>query len=96
LVSAFELPILPIDSGRYGSPEMRKVFEDDSRFQKMLDVEAALAWARGQVGDIPREAAAEIERHASTKHVKLERVHEVEKVVEHETMALVQALSEVS
>jgi adenylosuccinate lyase len=72
------------------------VFEDEARFQKMLDVEAALAWARGQVGDISREAAEEIERHATTRHVKLERVREVEKVVDHETMALVEALSEVS
>jgi adenylosuccinate lyase len=72
------------------------VFEDEARFQKMLDVEAALAWARGQVGDISREAAEEIERHATTRHVKLERVREIEKVVDHETMALVEALSEVS
>ena len=64
-----ELPILPIDTGRYGSPEIRRVFEEDTRFQKMLDVEAALAWARAQVGDIPRDAAEEIERHASTKYV---------------------------
>jgi adenylosuccinate lyase len=90
------LPILPIDTGRYGSPEIRRVFEEDARFQKMLDVEAALAWARGQVGDIPRDAAEEIVRHASTKFVKLERVHELEKVSEHETMALVEALAEVS
>jgi len=87
---------LPIDSGRYGSPEIRRVFEDEARFQKMLDVEAALAWARGQVGDIPREAAEEIKRHATTRHVKLERVREIEKVVDHETMALVEALAEVS
>ncbi len=90
------LPILPIDTGRYGSPEIRRAFEEDARFQKMLDVEAALAWARGQVGDIPREAAEEIVRHASTKYVKLERVHEIEKVAEHETMALVEALAEIS
>lgn len=93
---ALALPILPIDSGRYGSPEMRRLFEDEMRFQKMLDVEAALAWARGEVGDIPREAAGEIERHATTKHVKLERVHEIEEIVDHETMALVEALSEVA
>lgn len=90
------LPILPIDTGRYGTPEIRRVFEEETRFQKMLDVEAALAWARGQVGDIPREAAEEIERHATTEDVKLDRVHEIEKVMEHETMALVEALSEVS
>ncbi len=75
---------------------MRGLFEEDTRFQKMLDVEAALAWARGQVGDITPQAAQEIEKHATTKHVKLERVHEIEKTVEHETMALVEALAEVS
>jgi adenylosuccinate lyase len=72
------------------------VFEEDTRFQKMLDVEAALAWARAQVGDIPAEAAQEIERQASTKFVSVQRIHEIEKVVDHEVMALVEALTEVS
>jgi len=62
----------------------------------MLDVEAALAWARAEVGDIPKEAAEDIERHASIKYVKLERIHEIEKNTEHEVMAVVEALSEVS
>lgn len=75
---------------------MRLVFEEDSRFQRMLDVEAALAWARAEVGDIPKAAAEEIEGHASTRYVALKRVHEIEKVAEHETMALVEALAEVS
>ena len=75
---------------------MRRIFEEDNRFQRMLDVEAALAWARAQVGDIPKEAADEIERHASTKHVTLADIHELEKVSEHETMALVEALARVS
>ena len=90
------MPILPIDTGRYGSSEIRRVFEEDTRFQKMLDVEAALAWARAQVGDIPTEAAQEIIRQASTKVVTIQRIHEIEKVVDHEVMALVEALSEVS
>jgi len=91
-----ELPVLPIDTGRYGSPEIRRVFEEETRFQKMLDVESALAWARGEVEDIPREAADEIERHASTKYVSIDRIRELEKVMQHETMALVEVLSEVS
>lgn len=90
------MPILPIDTGRYGSAEIRAVFEEEARFQRMLDVEAALAWARAQVGDIPRESAEEIERHATTKDVKVARVHEIEKVTEHEVMALVEAISELS
>ena len=62
----------------------------------MLDVEAALAWARAQVGDISKEAAEEIARQATMKRVKLDRIHEIEKVVDHEIMALVEALSEVA
>ena len=62
----------------------------------MLDVEAALAWARAEVGDIPKEAGAEILRHASLQYVKLERIREIEKTTDHEVMALVDALAEVS
>jgi adenylosuccinate lyase len=62
----------------------------------MLDVEAALAWARAEVGDIPKEAGAEILRHASLQYVKLERILEIEKTTDHEVMALVDALAEVS
>jgi len=62
----------------------------------MLDVEAALAWARAQLGDIPNEAAEKIGQCASTKLVSIDRVHEVEKVVDHEVMALVEVLSNVS
>jgi len=75
---------------------MRRVFEDEMRFQRMLDVEAALAWARSEVGDIPKDAAEEIEQHASTQYVTLGNIHELEKVSEHETMALVEALARVS
>jgi adenylosuccinate lyase len=66
------------------------------RFQRMLDVEAALAWARAQVGDLSTEVAREIGDHASTKIVTVRRIHEIEKIVDHEVMALVEALSEVS
>jgi adenylosuccinate lyase len=94
--SVIGLPILPIDTGRYGSAEIRRVFDEETRFQRMLDVEAALAWARAQVGDIPSETAEEIGRHASTKIVSVQRIHEIEKTVDHEVMALVEALAEVS
>jgi hypothetical protein len=38
------LPILPIDTGRYGSPEMRRIFDEENRLQKMLDVEKESAY----------------------------------------------------
>jgi len=89
------LPILPIDTGRYGSPEMRIIFDEKNRLQKMLDVEAALSWAHSQVGNIPKEDAQKIVEKASTKYVKLERVKEIENKIRHDVMALVRALAEV-
>jgi adenylosuccinate lyase len=89
------LPILPIDTGRYGSPEMRRIFDEENRLQKMLEVEAALAWAHSQVGNIPEEDAQKIVTKASTKYVKLKRVKEIENEIQHNVMALVRALAEV-
>jgi adenylosuccinate lyase len=88
------LPILPIDTGRYGTPEMRRVFEEENRVQKMLDVEAALAWAHAEVGNIPRKDAERIVAAASLRHVKLERIKEIEREIKHDVMALVRALAE--
>lgn len=90
------MPILPIDIGRYGSPEMRRIFDEENRLQRMLDVEAALAWAHGEVGNIPKKDAQTIIEKASTKYVKLERVKEIEDEIRHDVMALVRALAEVS
>jgi len=89
------LPILPIDTGRYGTPEMRRIFEEETRIQKMLDVEAALAWAHAEVGNIPREDAEKIVAMASTKHVKISRIKEIEREIKHDVMAIVKALAEV-
>ena len=88
------MPILPIDTGRYGTPEMLKVFEEEARVQKLLDVEAALAWAHAEVGDIPQADAEKIAAMASTKYVKLDRVKAIEKEIKHDIASLVRALSE--
>jgi len=89
------LPILPIDTGRYGTVEMRKIFEEENKLQKRLDVEAALALAHAEVGNIPLEDAKVIAEKASTKYVKLERVKEIERQIKHDVMAMVKALAEV-
>ncbi|MCK4434990.1 adenylosuccinate lyase, partial [Candidatus Bathyarchaeota archaeon] len=88
------MPILPIDTGRYGTPEMRRIFEDEMRVQKMLDVEAALAWAHAEVDNIPREDAEKIAAMASTKHVRLSRIKEIEREIKHDIASLVRALAE--
>lgn len=90
------MPILPIDTGRYGTPEMRRIFEEENRLQKMLDVEAALAWAHAKVGNIPRKDAQRIINVATTKQVKLSRVKEIESRIKHDVTSIVRALSEVA
>jgi adenylosuccinate lyase len=89
------LSILPIDTGRYGTVEMRKVFEEETRVQKMLDVEAALALAHAEVGNIPFKDAESIVAKASLKYVKLSRIKAIEKDIKHDIASLVRALSEV-
>ena len=88
------MPILPIDTGRYGTPEMLKVYDEETRLQKLLDVEAALALAHAEVGNIPKKDAEKIAEMASTKYVKVERVKAIEKEIKHDIASLVRALSE--
>ncbi len=85
---------MPIDTGRYGTAKMREIFEEEARVQKMLDVEAALAWAHAEVGDIPRKDAEKIVAMASLKHVKLGRIKEIEREIKHDVASLVRALAE--
>ena len=88
------MPILPIDSGRYGSKDMRAIFEDEKRLQYQLDFEAAVAQAQARIGIIPAETAREIEKAARSGKVTLARVNELEAASEHDTAAMVEALSE--
>ncbi len=89
-----KLPILPIDTGRYGTREMLKVFEEKNRLQKLLDVEAALAWAHAEVDDISEKDAERIMKTATVEHVNLSRVKEIEREIKHDLMSVVRALAE--
>jgi len=87
------MPVCPLDF-RYGRPEMKAVFDEEVRLQRLLDVEAALALAQAKAGNIKAEHADIIKKTATTKYVKLERVQEVDKKINHEITALIRALSE--
>ncbi|HOG74089.1 MAG TPA: adenylosuccinate lyase [Methanofastidiosum sp.] len=85
--------IHPIDN-RYGSVEMRKIFDEEERLNKMLLVEGAIAKAHSQLGHIPKEAGEEIYKKANTNYVSLKRMKEIENEINHDIMALVLSLSE--
>ena len=60
----------------FSTEAMRRVFSDESRVQKYLDFEAALARAQARLGIIPQNAAEEIVHHCDAGEidfVKLER-----------------------
>ncbi len=92
--SLFIVPILPIDSGRYGSKEMRDIFGDHRRLQYQLDFEAAAARAQAKIGMIPQGAARQISAAARSGKITLARVAKLEAASEHDTAAILEALSE--
>ncbi len=86
-------PVCPLDY-RYGRKEIKNIFGEEQRLQYLLDVEAALARAHAKVGNIPKSAADEITKKASTKIVKVERVKKIESETKHDIMAITRALAE--
>ncbi len=86
--------LCPIDF-RYGRERMKTIFSEETRLQRLLDVEVALARALAKVGVIPAEAAKGIAAKADTKAVTVERVKELEEETRHDVMAVVLALTEV-
>jgi adenylosuccinate lyase len=87
------MAIHPIDN-RYGRPEVKAIFEEENKLQRLMDVECALVKAHAEVGNVPNSAAEEVENKCSTKYVKVERVKEIEAQINHDLMAMVKAYSE--
>ena len=87
------MPVCPLDF-RYGRPEMKAIFEEGNRLQRILDVEAALALAHAKVGNLDADHASIIKKTSSTRFVKLERVQEIDARINHEITAVIRALSE--
>ncbi len=89
------MPILPIDAGRYGSEEVKRIFEEEQVLKYNLEFEAVVAEAQGMLGIIPKEASDEIADKARSNLVRIDRVKELEAVREHDVAAMVEALVEV-
>jgi adenylosuccinate lyase len=88
------MAIHPIEY-RYGTEEMRNVWDNKNKLQKMLEVEAALAEAEASLKLIPQKAAEEIKNKANTKYVTTDRVAEIERETNHDIASIVKALAEV-
>jgi len=88
------MPILPIDSGRYGSNEIRKIFEEENKLRYELDFEAEVALCQGKLNLIPLNASKEISKVARSNKITLKKIKELESISEHDTASIVEAISE--
>ncbi|KCZ73003.1 adenylosuccinate lyase [Candidatus Methanoperedens nitroreducens] len=79
---------------RYGHKEMKDVWSEKRRLQKLLSVEVALAKALALAGYIPEGMDERIAPGADK--VTLDRVKEIEDEIHHDVMAVVLALAEQS
>jgi len=79
---------------RYGRASVRDLFSRGARLNRALRVEAALALSEAELGMIPAEAAAAIDRAATLDHVSVERVDDLEKSLRHDVMAITRVLAE--
>ncbi|MFZ6016948.1 MAG: adenylosuccinate lyase [Nitrospirota bacterium] len=76
---------------RYTRPEMGRLWEPESRFQKWLDVEIAACEAWAELAEIPMDAVDVIKKRA---RFDVKRIDEIEKIVKHDVIAFLTSVAE--
>ncbi|MFA6636497.1 MAG: adenylosuccinate lyase [Candidatus Omnitrophota bacterium] len=76
---------------RYSRTEMARIWEEENRFQKMLDVELLACEALAELKIIPEKAAKTIKEKAC---FSVERINEIEKITNHDVVAFIKSVSE--
>jgi adenylosuccinate lyase len=75
---------------RYSRPQMKKIWSEENKFNKWLQVEIAVCEAWAETGTVPKEAIPKIK----TATCNLERIAEILKVTHHDMTAFLQAVAE--
>jgi len=76
---------------RYTRAEMGRVWSDQNRFEKWLEVELAATDTLAEAGTVPREAAVKLRECA---RVDAARIQEIEAKVKHDVVAFTMAVGE--
>jgi adenylosuccinate lyase len=76
---------------RYSRSKMARIWSEQARFQKWLEVEVLATEALARLGSVPRNAAARIKKKA---RIHVGRIREIEKEVRHEVIAFLRSLAE--
>ena len=75
---------------RYTRPEMGRIWTEENKYRKWLEVELAAADALAEMGMVPEEAARLLRQHAT---VSAESVAEIEREVRHDVIAFTTAVA---
>ena len=75
---------------RYSLPQMKKIWSEESKFDKWLQVEIAVCEAWAELGTIPKEAVPKIK----AARYSLKRIAEILQITHHDMTAFIQAVSE--
>src|SRR5512144_1217565 len=91
------MPSTIIDSAIFGdifsAEAMRKVWSDENRTQKYLDIEAALARVQGRLGIIPKEAADEIVKHCTIDQIDMAKLKQQTERIGYPILGIVSQLN---
>ena len=77
---------------RYSRPDMKRVWSEESRLARLLEVELAALEGWAEIGAVPADAAAEVRERAVPPTP--ERVAEIEERTQHDLAAFVDAVAE--
>ncbi|HQR38043.1 MAG TPA: 3-carboxy-cis,cis-muconate cycloisomerase [Blastocatellia bacterium] len=77
----------------FGTEAMRRVWSDENRTQKYLDIEAALARVQGRLGIIPQEAADEIVGHCIIGEIDMAKLRQQTERIGYPVLGVVSQLN---
>src|SRR5438552_9145569 len=76
---------------RYTRPEMGRIWGEENKYRAWLEVELATAEALAETGEVPKEAAELLRKHAG---FAVSRIQEVERDVKHDVIAFTTVVAE--
>lgn len=76
---------------RYTLPKMARIWQEENKFKKMLQIEILACEALAQLGLIPKDALKTIKKRA---HINVERIKEIEEKTRHDVVAFIVNISE--
>lgn len=76
---------------RYTRPEMARIWTDENRFRKWLDIEIYACEAHAELGNIPTDA---VERIRSKASFDVDRINEIERTVKHDVIAFLTSVAD--